>query len=131
MPASTGPSPGQSGNPLQRISITPATGRWRATRGDTLLADSANAIQVAEQGYPAVLYFPPVDVRLEQLRPSATRTTCPYKGEARYFTLAVGKHQADVAWYYPQVVDGLEPLAGRIAFFANRLDVRVIAVVRR
>jgi uncharacterized protein (DUF427 family) len=46
-------------------------------------------------------YFPPGTVRREYLRESDTRTVCPWKGTASYYTLEVdGKSNADAAWYY-------------------------------
>ena len=35
------------------------------------------------------LYFPDASVNREYLRPSTTTSTCPWKGQARYYTLVV------------------------------------------
>lgn len=46
-------------------------------------------------------YFPPAAVNQEYLQPSSTHTTCPWKGEADYYTVAVdGQENTDAAWYY-------------------------------
>jgi len=46
-------------------------------------------------------YFPPGAVRRCFLVDSATRTRCPWKGLARYYSVVVeGRTHADAAWYY-------------------------------
>lgn len=52
-------------------------------------------------------YFPPQRVKKEFFEPSATHTTCFWKGEASYYTVMVdGQRNEDAAWYYPQPKDG-------------------------
>jgi len=49
------------------------------------------------------IYFPPFAVRKEYLKKSDYHTTCPWKGEASYYTIEVdGKTNKDAAWYYPE-----------------------------
>jgi uncharacterized protein (DUF427 family) len=63
-------------------------------------------------------YFPPESVKQEYLRPSDHHTTCPWKGEASYYTLEVdGQRNENAAWYYPQPKPAAEQIAGRIAFW--------------
>jgi len=63
-------------------------------------------------------YFPAAAVRKEVLRPSATHTTCPWKGEASYYSLEVeGKTNADAAWFYPHPKDAAKQIAGYVAFW--------------
>lgn len=48
-------------------------------------------------------YFPPDAVKKEFFKPSETHTTCPWKGEASYYSLDVdGQTNEDAAWYYPE-----------------------------
>jgi uncharacterized protein (DUF427 family) len=53
--------------------------RYRATWNGEVLAESADTV-VVEGNH----YFPPADVRAENLRPSETHTTCHWKGLASY-----------------------------------------------
>lgn len=47
-------------------------------------------------------YFPPASIKDEALEKSPTPYTCPWKGEAQYFTVtADGKRLQDRAWSYP------------------------------
>lgn len=57
------------------------------------------------------------------LTPSATRTTCPFKGEASYWHLDVaGRRLEDVAWSYPDPLPGCPPLAGLVSFYQEKLS---------
>jgi uncharacterized protein (DUF427 family) len=63
-------------------------------------------------------YFPPEAVDMAALRPSETHTTCPWKGKASYYSLAVGdKENTDAAWFYPDPKRAAENIRGRIAFW--------------
>ncbi len=47
-------------------------------------------------------YFPPDAVKQQKIKPSETHTTCPWKGEASYYTVEVnGQANSDAAWFYP------------------------------
>ena len=64
------------------------------------------------------LYFPPEAIRETHLEPSETRTRCPWKGEAHYFTLVVnGKRNPDAAWTYPDPKPAAARIRGHIAFW--------------
>ncbi len=124
MPAATlGPSPGAAKHPGHTIVIRRAGRSWTASAGGRLLARSDDALILEETGYEPVLYFPPADISREQLAASATRTRCPFKGEARYYSL----DGHDVAWYYPEVYDEVADVAGYVAFYADRVDLRPAA----
>ena len=48
------------------------------------------------------IYFPDESVKREFLRASSTTSSCPWKGQARYYTIVVdGQENPDAAWYYP------------------------------
>lgn len=69
----------------------------KAVWNDTVLAESDETI-VVEGNH----YFPPASLRREHLQPSDHHTTCPWKGEASYYTVvADGETNRDAAWYYP------------------------------
>ena len=63
-------------------------------------------------------YFPADALRREYFRPSETRTTCSWKGQAHYYTLNVdGKENVDAAWYYPEPKSAAQQIAGKVAFW--------------
>lgn len=48
-------------------------------------------------------YFPPDAIKKEYFKPNDEHTTCFWKGQASYYTVAVdGKVSEGGAWYYPQ-----------------------------
>ena len=75
-----------------------------------------------ETGLPVRYYIPIVDVRTELLRQSSRVTRCPYKGEARYYSVQIGrKYLADLAWYYRYPTLEASPIASHICFYQERL----------
>jgi uncharacterized protein (DUF427 family) len=45
------------------------------------------------------------------------RTICSWKGEAHYYTLAVGgKENPNACWYYPAPKPAAASILGRVAF---------------
>ncbi|NNB84784.1 DUF427 domain-containing protein [Corallococcus exiguus] len=64
------------------------------------------------------IYFPPDSLVREHFKPSATHTTCPWKGEASYYSVEVdGKTNADAAWYYPEPKPAASNIQGHVAFW--------------
>lgn len=85
----------------------------KAIWNGTVIAESNDTI-VVENNY----YFPPQAVKKEYLKPSETHTTCPWKGEASYYTIEVeGKTNNDAAWFYPNPKPKAKDLKNYIAFW--------------
>ncbi|MFJ4681231.1 MULTISPECIES: DUF427 domain-containing protein [Kitasatospora] len=63
-------------------------------------------------------YFPLESVERAYLEESDTHTTCPWKGEASYYSVVVdGRKNQDAAWYYPDPFPAAEQIRGRLAFW--------------
>lgn len=63
-------------------------------------------------------YFPENSIKKEFFTSSGTHTTCPWKGEASYYSLEVdGKENKDAAWYYSDPKPAAAPIKNRIAFW--------------
>ena len=85
----------------------------RATWNGSILAESDDCVVVEGNQY-----FPAEAVRREHLRPSATHTTCPWKGVASYYDVVVdGQVNRDAAWYYEDPKPAAAEIRGRIAFW--------------
>lgn len=123
MSASLGQSPGFESHPQHGIEIRSVEGRWQVWHDEALLADSGDALVLQESNYAPVVYFPRADVRLDRLVETKTKTTCPFKGEASYFRIDAVDECDDVAWTYPATYNEVSPIAGYIAFYANRVSV--------
>jgi uncharacterized protein (DUF427 family) len=71
-------------------------------------------------------YLPYEDVRTELLEASDTVSTCPYKGEARYWSVRVGDTVVpDVVWSYPNPIPENPKIKDLLAFYDERVDVVV------
>ncbi len=123
MTAIRGPAPGFHRYPDHRITIEDTAGHWRASDGETVFAESDSARVLEETGYGAVIYFPSRDIRAETLASSASETTCPFKGRARYFRSAENPDGPDIAWSYPATYDEVDDVEGYIAFYNDRVSV--------
>lgn len=103
------------------ISIERATERVIVRIGDTIFAESANALVLREADYAPVFYIPREDVVISELATSSTGTHCPYKGDASYFSTRRGG-RADVAWSYEEPFEAMARIKGHVAFYPNRVD---------
>jgi uncharacterized protein (DUF427 family) len=91
----------------------------RAIWNDTVIAESDDTV-VVEGNH----YFPTASVDAAVLRPSATTSHCPWKGQASYYSLEVdGKTNADAAWFYPDPKPAASEITERVAFWKG---VRVV-----
>ena len=88
-----------------------------------MIAESRDALLLRETGLRPVTYFPMDDVRMELLHRTEHHTRCPFKGEASYWSIAVGDRRSeDIAWAYEDPLPARADLKGRIAFYAERLE---------
>ena len=63
-------------------------------------------------------YFPRASVKAEYLIDSPTRSTCPWKGVASYYSVSMdGQVNADAAWYYPDPSSAASEIKDHIAFW--------------
>jgi uncharacterized protein (DUF427 family) len=96
--------------------------RW----GDVEVARTRRALLVLETAHPPSVYLPWDDVDRSLLLPAPGSSFCEWKGPARYWDLVQGgRRLSQVAWSYPQPLDGAQALADRVAFYPAALDCRV------
>lgn len=106
------------------ITIHKAEGAWVARAGGAVIAESRAALELVEGGADPVIYFPREDVAMAFLDPSDSRTTCPHKGEASYFTLHTKSGEIrDAAWSYDNPKEGVARIAGHLAFYPDKVTV--------
>ncbi len=85
----------------------------KATWENTVLAESDKTIEVEGNQY-----FPPDAIKREYFQPSDQHTTCPWKGLASYYDVAVnGKRNGNAAWYYPEPKPAAKQIKGYVAFW--------------
>jgi len=63
-------------------------------------------------------YFPEASLNRQYVTFSNHRSTCPWKGQASYYSLLVnGEMNTDAAWTYPDPKPEAEEIRGRVAFW--------------
>lgn len=103
---------------MSNITITPAEGTWVVRAGGAVLGESPNALQLLEDGYAPVIYFPRGDIAMAFLDRSDHSTTCPHKGQASYFSIASkSKTYENAAWSYETPNDAVAAIKDHIAFY--------------
>jgi uncharacterized protein (DUF427 family) len=113
---------GHPRDPYHRIDVYPTDRHVRVLVDGELLADSRRGKMLFETGLPPRYYLPAEDVRMDLLQPSEKRTTCAYKGHARYWSAA---GEEDVVWSYPDPAHDAEPVRDLLCFFDERVDVEL------
>ena len=109
-----------------QITITPASRHIEVTLGGEKLAESDRAMVLDETGLPPRYYIPREDVRTELLGPASTQTTCPFKGQASYWSAQLGGrvHQ-DLAWSYEAPIPQAAGIAGMMCFYPDRVELSI------
>lgn len=88
-------------DPFKRVDVLASTREVVVSLDGVRLAKASFAMHLHETGLPVRFYLPLTAVEQSLLRLSETRTKCPYKGEARYYSIEVGgKVYEDLVWYY-------------------------------
>jgi uncharacterized protein (DUF427 family) len=106
-----------------RVAIEPSPKRVRVMLNGKTVADSLNTLLLFETGQRPIYYFPRRDVRADFLRRTDHRSHCPFKGDASYWTLAVGDRTAENAvWGYEQPIESAAPIKDHLAFYWDRVD---------
>ncbi len=117
-------------SPYHRIDVLSSSRRVEVKVAGTVVADSSAPTLLFETGLPTRYYLPKVDVRMELMRESSTSTGCPYKGTARYWSVALpgdgGPEQhPDLAWGYDFPTREAAPIAGLVCFYNEHVDLTV------
>jgi uncharacterized protein (DUF427 family) len=106
------------------ITIVPDPKRIVVTLGDKVIADTRHALTLREASYPPVHYIPRADVDMAALTRTETRTYCPYKGDASYFSIPEGRERSlDAVWSYEEPHDSVAVIKDHLAFYPNGVDV--------
>lgn len=85
----------------------------KAKWNNQIIAES-NDTKVIENNH----YFPADSIKKEFFQDSNTKSNCPWKGVANYYSLDVnGKENKDAAWYYPDTKHAAKEIEGYVAFW--------------
>lgn len=92
----------------------------------TTVAKSPFAVHLLETGLPTRYYLPLSSVDQSVLRKSELMTRCPYKGEAEYYDVVVGKTEEvmrNLVWYYRLPTHESAAIAGLVCFYNEKVDI--------
>src|SRR5215469_8575839 len=111
-------------NPYVRVDALRSTRPVRVELDGAVLAESASPVMVFETGLPTRYYIDPTEINSDHLIPSGTVTSCPYKGTtSRYWSVRAGDTvHPDLAWAYDFPTRQLQPIAGLVAFYNEKVD---------
>lgn len=85
----------------------------KATWNGAVIADTDDTVVVEGNQY-----FPRDSVRWDLLNPTDKHTTCPWKGQASYWTITVdGQSNEDAVWSYPNPKPAAAQIKDHVAFW--------------
>jgi uncharacterized protein (DUF427 family) len=110
--------------PDHPITVEPVAAHVVVRFGGTVIADTRHALELREATYPAVLYIPRGDAKLDHYTRTAHSTHCPYKGDASYFDLdAGGKQVSNVVWSYETPYPAMAAIKDHVAFYPQHVTI--------
>jgi uncharacterized protein (DUF427 family) len=109
--------------PGRAVRIEPTPRRVRAVVANTTVADSRDVLLLLEPAHLPVYYFPLADVHTDLLEPTSKSTSCPWKGDASYWTVRVGEEtRKNAVWGYQDPLPEAAAIKGHVAFYWNKVD---------
>ncbi len=98
------------------ITIRQHPGSWVVRAGGAVIGESDRVLEV--------IYFPRTDVAMGLLEPSTRTSTCPWKGQASYYSIQTKSTLLkDAVWSYEAPKAGMERIAGYLAFYPDKATV--------
>ncbi|TDV44924.1 DUF427 domain-containing protein [Actinophytocola oryzae] len=114
-------------DPYKRVDILASSRHVEVRVDDDVVASSNQPRILFETSLPPRYYLPLPDVRMDRLRPSDTRTSCPYKGTASYWH--VGDHE-DIVWIYRTTLPESQKVTGMACFYNEKVDLYLDGVLQ-
>lgn len=85
----------------------------KASWNGTVIAESSETIKIEGNHY-----FPPSSLKKEYFVASDLHSSCPWKGVASYYDIAInGEVNKDAAWYYPNALEKAIHVKDYVAFW--------------
>jgi uncharacterized protein (DUF427 family) len=108
------------------ITIAPGHDHVEVRLGGELLAATNHPVLLEETGLPTRYYLPRDDVQMTRLRPTSFHTTCPFKGEASYWSVDIDEQTHDgIAWSYEAPIPNATGIQGLLSFYPDRAEIIV------
>ena len=114
----------QAGTTDHPITIDEIPGRVRVMWKGKMIGETMRALELREAGYKPVAYIPRQDVDMSLFERTDRVTTCPYKGEANYFSIRDGEHlDENAVWTYERPKVEVAEIASHLAFYPNKVEI--------
>jgi uncharacterized protein (DUF427 family) len=108
-------------DPFKRVDALPSRRHVQVVIDGKTVADTHRPHLVFETNHPVRYYIPQEDVRMDYLTPSATKSRCPYKGPASYWSAKIGDQVfEDMIWGYMEPIAECPKIKGLLCFFHER-----------
>ena len=113
-------------DPYTRVDILASSRRVEVELGGVTVAESSAPRLLFETGLPVRYYLPKTHARMDLLELTELVTHCPYKGRAESWSVRIGEQlYENVAWSYATPLPESQKIAGLIAFYNEKVDLRV------
>ena len=110
-------------DPYYRVDAIPSSRHVKVVLRGVTVAETHRPVMVFESGVHPRYYIPKTDVRMDLLLPSDTRTECPYKGVASYYSVKIDDVvEKDLIWYYPFPIPEVVKIQNLVCFYQGRVD---------
>ncbi|MGW8180811.1 MAG: DUF427 domain-containing protein [bacterium] len=112
--------------PRHRVDVLRSSRHIRVVLGGVEIAESHRPLLLFETTLPTRYYLPRDDVRMDYLVETDFRTACPYKGEARYWSVKIGEDLFEnVVWSYPEPILENPKIKDLMCFYNEKVDLYV------
>jgi uncharacterized protein (DUF427 family) len=118
-------------DPYKRIDILPSTRHIVVKLSGHVVAESRSSLFLFETGLPVRYYLPPTAIKdWRLLSPTKTITSCPYKGDANYYSvkLPTGEEHKDIFWWYKNPISESIAIQGHLAPYNEKAEIWVDGV---
>ncbi len=112
-------------DPYHRIDVLRSSRRVEVIVDGQTAAETTDSMILFETSLPPRYYIRKDDIRFDLLRPSTMRTACAYKGPTSTYWAGAGSSRA-LAWCYETPLPEVAKIAGRVAFYNERVDAIVV-----
>jgi uncharacterized protein (DUF427 family) len=108
-------------DPFKRVDVLASSRHVRVVIDGVTIAATRRPRLLFETNHPVRYYIPQEDVRMDLLVRSATKSRCPYKGPADYWSVRMGDQQFDdMVWGYMEPIAECPKIKELLCFFHER-----------
>ena len=113
-------------DPFKRVDILESTRPVKVSVEGQMIAKTTTSMHLYETSLPRRFYIPFTSIDASVLRPSTTKTKCPYKGDAEYYSVEInGKLHEDLFWYYRNPTLESSKVVGLCCPYNERVDIEL------